>query len=57
VTARWTIAVLVLGALGLGISLDIAFSEPLNPFRSPPLLALGSRQVAGGAHCSAVPGG
>lgn len=53
---RWTVAALVLSALGCGVTLDLAASEPLNPFRSPPLLALGSGQVAGGAHCAAVPG-
>lgn len=55
--ARSAIAAVVLSALGLGIGLDLAASEPLNPFRSPPLLALGSGQVAGGAHCTAVPAG
>ena len=54
--ARWTVAALVLGAIGLGIGADLAASEPLNPFRAPPLLALGSGQVAAGAHCTAVPG-
>jgi hypothetical protein len=53
---RWTVAALVIAALGAGIGLDLAASEPLNPFRAPPLLALGSGQAAGGAHCSAVPG-
>jgi hypothetical protein len=52
---RWTIAALVLSLLVVGVGLDLAASEPLNPFRSPPLLALGSGQVAGGAHCTAVP--
>jgi hypothetical protein len=55
--ARWTVAALVLSTLGFGAGLDLAASEPLNPFRSPPLLALGSGQVAGGAHCTAVPPG
>ena len=55
--ARWTVAALVLGAIGLGIGLDLAASAPLNPFRSPALLALGSGQAAGGAQCSAFPGG
>ena len=53
---RWTIVAIVLTILGFGVGLDLAASEPLNPFRSPPLLALGSGQVAGGAHCAAVPG-
>jgi hypothetical protein len=37
------------------ITFDLAASEPPNPFRAPPLLALGSGLAAGGAHCSALP--
>jgi hypothetical protein len=54
---RGKIAAVVVAALALGIGLDIAACAPLNPYRSPPLLALGSGQAAGGAHCTAVPGG
>jgi hypothetical protein len=54
---RGTIAAVVVAALALGVGLDIAASEPLNPYQSPPLVALGSGQAAGGAHCTAVPGG
>jgi hypothetical protein len=56
-SARATIAAVVLAALTAGIGLDLAASEPLNPYRAPPLIALGSGQAAGGAHCTAVPGG
>lgn len=52
---RGTVAAVVLSLLVGGVGLDLAASEPLNPFRTPPLLALGSGQVAGGAHCAAVP--
>jgi len=37
------------------IGFDLAASEPPNPFRAPPLLALGSGQASGGAHCAALP--
>ena len=49
--------VLVLAAAGAGVlALDLAVSRPLNPFTAPPIVALGSGQAAGGAHCSAAPG-
>ncbi len=48
------LVVFALGGLALGF--DIAASRPLNPFAAPPLLALGSGEAAGGAHCAAVPG-
>jgi hypothetical protein len=53
---RLTIVILVFALGGLALSFDIAASKPLNPFAAPPLLALGSGQAAGGAHCAAVPG-
>lgn len=37
------------------LALDFAESEPLNPYRAPPLIALGSGQASGGAHCAALP--
>jgi hypothetical protein len=43
-------AVLVAGLLAF----EFAVSEPLNPFKAPSLLALGSGQAAGGAHCAAL---
>ncbi len=43
--------------LGALIALDLAASVPPNPFRAPPLLALGSGQASGGAHCAALPPG
>jgi hypothetical protein len=39
------------------IALDLAASAPPNPFKAPPLFALGSGQAAGGAHCAALPPG
>ncbi len=35
---------------------DLSHSAPLDPFRAPALLALGSGQAASGAHCAAAPG-
>ncbi|WP_185020596.1 hypothetical protein [Histidinibacterium lentulum] len=35
--------------------LDSAVSEPLNPYRAPPVIAFGSGQVSTGAHCAALP--
>jgi len=37
------------------IVFDLAASAAPNPFRAPPLLALGSGQASGGAHCAALP--
>ncbi|MCU0817259.1 MAG: hypothetical protein MUF74_12605 [Cypionkella sp.] len=53
-TRRITAALVVLFLLGL-LALDQAQSRPLNPYAAPPLLALGSGQAAGGAHCAALP--
>jgi hypothetical protein len=39
------------------IAFDLAASAPPNPFKAPPLLALGSGQAAGRAHCAALPPG
>ncbi len=35
---------------------DLATSAPLDPYRAPPAVALGSGQATGGAHCAALPG-
>lgn len=44
-------------ALIAGVVLaDLATSAPLDPFRAPPAIALGSGQAAAGAHCAALPG-
>jgi hypothetical protein len=47
------VAVMV-GAL---IAFDLAVSAEPNPFRAPPLFALGSGQASGGAHCATLPPG
>jgi hypothetical protein len=39
------------------IALDLAASAPPNPFKAPPVFALGSGQASGGAHCAALPPG
>ena len=53
---RLVIVLVVFALGGLALGLDIAASKPLNPFAAPPLLARGSGEAAGGAHCAAVPG-
>ena len=53
---RGSVALAILAALALGLALDLDASAPLNPYRSPSLLALGSGEAAGGAHCAALPG-
>lgn len=53
-TRRATMLAIVLMAGGL-VAFDLSVSATPNPFRAPPLLALGSGQAAGGAHCSALP--
>jgi hypothetical protein len=50
---RAVISAAVLGAALLIVAVDLGASQPLNPFRAPPLLALGSGQAASGAHCAA----
>ncbi len=46
------IAVLLLGLFGL-LFLDLLFSAPIDPFRSPPPLAFGSGAQASGGFCAA----
>jgi hypothetical protein len=53
-TRRVTMLAVAVMLAGL-IAFDLAASEPANPFKAPPLLALGSGQASGGAHCAAVP--
>lgn len=51
-----TRAVTMLGVAALICGLivfDLSVSAEPNPFRAPPLLALGSGQAAGVAHCAA----
>lgn len=55
--SRRIVAGLVLSALAAGIGLDLAWSEPPNPWRAPPVLALGSGQAASGGFCAALPPG
>jgi len=56
VTRRATMLAVAIMVGGL-IALDLAASVPPNPFKAPPLLALGSGQASGGAHCAALPPG
>lgn len=52
---RRLIAVLALALVVGVLLLDLRQSAPLDPFRAPPMLALGSGQAASGAHCAALP--
>lgn len=52
-TRRLTGALALVLLAGL-IAADLAQSPP-DPFAAPPLLAWGSGQAAGGAHCAAAP--
>lgn len=47
----------VAGMIGGLIVFDLSASATPNPFRAPPLLALGSGQASAGAHCAALPPG
>lgn len=47
----------VAAMVGALILFDLSASATPNPFRAPPLLALGSGLAAGGAHCAALPPG
>ncbi len=40
---------------GCLIAADLSLSAAPDPFRAPPLLALGSGQAAGVAHCATLP--
>jgi hypothetical protein len=49
---RLGVAVAILAATVAFLAIDVATSEPINPFAAPPPLAFGSGQAAGGAHCA-----
>lgn len=42
--------------IGSLLAFDLSHSAPLDPFRAPAILTLGSGQAASGAHCAAAPG-
>ena len=54
---RLPVAIAALLLLGGMVAADLAGSQPLNPWRAPPLFALGSGAPAAGAHCASLPGG
>ncbi len=55
-TRRLT-AFVALGLVAAVVLADLATSSaPLDPFRAPPAIALGSGQATSGAHCAALPG-
>jgi hypothetical protein len=47
-----TLTLIILMSL---VWLDLVNSQPLDPFRTPAPLALGSGQAGSGAHCAALP--
>ncbi|TVQ53471.1 MAG: hypothetical protein EA355_13430 [Rhodobacteraceae bacterium] len=49
---RLAVAALILAATAALIAVDLATSDPINPFAAPPPLAFGSGQSGGGAHCA-----
>jgi hypothetical protein len=55
-TRRTTMAT-VAAMLAALIAFDLAASVPPNPFKAPPVFALGSGQASAGAHCAALPPG
>lgn len=54
---RKPIAMLTVLLVAALLAFDLAVSAPLDPFKAPPILALGSGAPAGGAHCAALPSG
>lgn len=52
---RLAVSGLSLGLIALFVIADLAMTE-LDPFESPPPVALGSGQAPSGAHCSAGTG-
>ncbi|RKE94647.1 hypothetical protein [Sulfitobacter guttiformis] len=52
---RRLVAALTLAVLAGMLALDLRMSQPLDPFRTPAVLALGSGQAGAGAHCAALP--
>ncbi|TCP42831.1 hypothetical protein [Rhodovulum marinum] len=53
---RLPVVIALLAAVAALLALDLATSHPLDPFAAPPLMALGSGQASGGAHCASLPG-
>lgn len=51
--SRRAVAFAVALFLVIVIAVDQGVSLPLNPFTAPPVIALGSGETAGGAHCAA----
>lgn len=53
-TRRASALAVVVMVTGL-IAFDLSAGDRPNPFKAPPLLALGSGLASGGAHCAALP--
>ena len=56
VITRWHAVLLLLVMMAAVFVADALSSAPLDPYRAPPLFALGSGKAPSGAHCSAVVG-
>ncbi|ETW11963.1 hypothetical protein ATO8_14892 [Roseivivax marinus] len=56
-TTRWPIALLALAGLAVITVADFAGGASADIYNQPPILALGSGQASGGAHCAALPSG
>ncbi|SFB04314.1 hypothetical protein SAMN05421688_2475 [Poseidonocella pacifica] len=54
-STRTPIALATVVLLFVLIGWDLAAKGMPNAYQAPPLLALGSGQAAGGAHCAALP--
>ena len=52
----WHAVLLLLVMMAAVFVADALSSAPLDPYRAPPLFALGSGKAPSGAHCSAVVG-
>lgn len=53
--SRYLVALAMLLFIGGLMLLDVATSAAPNPFQAPPMVALGSGQASGGAHCASLP--
>lgn len=53
--SRYLIAAAMLLFIAGLMLLDMVTSTAPNPFQAPPMVALGSGQASGGAHCASLP--
>lgn len=55
IATRRLTATLLVALIAVVLLIDREWSVPLNPYRAPAAVALGSGVAASGAHCSAAP--